>query len=217
MASVPIFEQIQSNTMSTSPTSHELLDQARAGSAEQLGQLLERYRHYLGLLTRIEIGRRLQAKLDASDLVQETLLEAHRHFAKFRGSNEAQFVAWLRQILAASLANLLRRYFGTQGRDIRLERELQGQVDQSSQLLDRGLVDPRSSPSHQVARHEQALVLANALQRLPEDYREVIILRHFEGLPFAEVGRRLERSQDSVEKLWVRGLARLRQIMGATV
>ena len=75
---------------------------------------------------------------------------------------------------------------------------------------------PISSPSQQASRREQVVLLADALALLPEDYREVIVLRHLEGLSFAEVGQRMGRSLDSVEKLWVRGLARLRQMMGGT-
>ena len=132
----------------------------------------------------MEIGRNLQAKLDASDLVQDTLLERIAISRDSGRSSETQFVCWLRQIMAASLANLLRRYLGTQGRDVRLERELAVHLDQSSQLLDRGLIDPGSSPSQQASRREQAVLLADALEQLPEDYREVIILRHLEGLSF---------------------------------
>ena len=117
--------------MNDAATPEELLHLARSGGAEQLGRLLEVYRHYLGLLARVEIGRNLQAKLDASDLVQDTLLEAHRNFPRFQGSSETQFVCWLRQIMSANLANLLRRYLGTQGRDVRLERELSVRLDQS--------------------------------------------------------------------------------------
>src|ERR687885_927392 len=99
-----------------------LLREARAGGAVPLGQLLELYRRYLALLARVQIGQRLQGKVDASDLVQETFLEAHRHFARFRGASEAEVVRWLRQILAAKLADLLRRYLGTPGRHVRLGR-----------------------------------------------------------------------------------------------
>ena len=113
-----------------------------------------------------------------------------------------------------NLADLLRRYLGTQGRDVRLEREIRDAIDQSSVLLDRGLVAPQSSPSQQAERREQGVLLADALDQLPDDYREVLVLRHLEGLAFPEVARRMGRSQDSVEKLWMRGLARLRQIMG---
>ena len=200
--------------MSTSLSPDQLLGQAQKGNLEHLGQLLENYRHYLHLLARLEIGRNLQSKLDASDLVQDTLLEAHHNFSHFQGASETQFVCWLRQVMAASLANLVRRYLGTQGRDVRLERKLTVQLDQSSRLLDRGLIDPGSSPSQQASRREQAVLLADALARLPEDYREVIILRHLQGLSFAEVSSRMGRSLDSVEKLWMRGLARLRQLMG---
>jgi RNA polymerase sigma-70 factor (ECF subfamily) len=200
--------------MSGSPSLQRLLDEARMGDHAQLGSLLDGYRPYLGLLARLEIGRRLQAKLDASDLVQDTLLEAHRHFVRFQGTNEAQLATWLRQIMAANLANLLRRYYGTQGRDVRLERELIVHLDQSSLLLDRGLVDPRSSPSHQAAHREQALRMAEALARLPDDYREVLLLRHFDGLSFPQISRHMGRSVDSVEKLWVRGLAQVRQLVG---
>jgi RNA polymerase sigma-70 factor, ECF subfamily len=191
-----------------------LLQEARAGDAVPLGQLLELYRRYLALLARVQIGRRLQGKVDASDVVQETFLEAHRHFAHFQGTSEGQLVRWLRQILAAKLADLLRRYLGTQGRDVRLEREIADALDHSSVMLDGGLVAPQSSPSEQAVRREQAVLLADALGELPEDYREAIVLRNLEGLTFPEVAARMGKSLDSVEKLWLRGLARLRQILG---
>jgi RNA polymerase sigma-70 factor (ECF subfamily) len=117
----------------------------------------------------------------------------------------------LRRVLARNLANQVRRYDGTRRRDVRLECQLEGELDHSSRVLDQGLVAPQSSPSQQAARREQAVLLADALERLPEDYREVIILRHLEELTFPEVARRMNRTLDSVEKLWARGLARLRR------
>jgi RNA polymerase sigma-70 factor (ECF subfamily) len=187
---------------------------ARKERETGLGPLLDLYRSYLHLLARVAIGRRLQGKLDASDLVQETFLEAHRHFASFRGSDEQQLVRWLRQILAARVANFVRHYFGTQGRDVRLEQELAADLDNSSRLLGQELAGSLTSPSQQAVRREQAVQLADALERLPADYREVIILRHLEGLTFPDVAQRMERTQDSVEKLWLRALARLRQAFG---
>jgi RNA polymerase sigma-70 factor (ECF subfamily) len=192
----------------------QIILEARAGGEEALGPLLELYRNYLRLLARIEIGRKLQGKLDASDLVQETFLEAHRNFGLFRGTDEPQFAAWLRQILAAKVANLVRHYFGTQGRDVRLEQDLAAHLDNSSRILGNELAASLTSPSLQAARREQAVLLADALEKLPPDYREVIILRHLEGLTFPEVSRRMGRTLDSVEKLWLRGLARLRQEFG---
>jgi RNA polymerase sigma-70 factor (ECF subfamily) len=192
----------------------QLLRQARAEQGSAFGQLLELYRRYLELLARVQIGRRLQRKVDAADLVQDTFLEAHRHFGRFQGSTEAEFVSWLRQILAANLAMLLRHYLGTRGRDVRLERELAFELDRSSQVLDRGLLAASSSPSQQAARREQAVLLADALGQLPETYREVIILRHLEGLSFPEVARRMQRSLDSVKNLWARALGQLRRFLG---
>jgi RNA polymerase sigma-70 factor (ECF subfamily) len=191
-----------------------LLGQARAGSGAALGRLLERYGRYLALLARLQISHRLQGKADPADLVQETFLEAHRNFPRFRGTSAGEFVAWLRQILAGRIGLLVRRYLGTRGRDVRLERQLTAELDESSRALGEALAAPQSSPSQQAARREQGVLLADALARLPEDYREVIVLRHLEGLPFAEVGRRLGRSEDSVQKLWLRGLARLRRCLG---
>jgi len=159
----------------------QLIHEARTGADTALGPLLDLYRSYLRLLARVEIGRRLQGKIDASDLVQETFLEAHRNFARFQGTSEPQLVAWLRQILAGKVAYLLRQYLGTQQRDVRLERELSVGLDNSSRQLGADLIASMSSPSQQAARREQAVLLAEALERLPEDYREAVVLRHLEG------------------------------------
>jgi RNA polymerase sigma-70 factor (ECF subfamily) len=112
------------------------------------------------------------------------------------------------------LANLVRHYQGTKRRDIRLERQLGVELDQSSQALDRGLVAEQSTPSQQAVRKEQAVVLAEALTRLPEDWRELLILRHLEGLTFPEVAERIGKSIDSLKKLWPRALASLRGSLG---
>jgi RNA polymerase sigma-70 factor (ECF subfamily) len=198
----------------TDPDPEQLLPLARAGNATALGQLLERYRSYLALLARVQIGRRLRGKADPTDLVQETFLEAHRNWTQFRGSSEGELVNWLREVLASRLSELIRRYLGTQRRDVRLERALAVELDESSRVVDQGLIAPQSSPSQRAARREQAVLLADALERLPGDYREVIILHHMEGLSLPEVARRLGRSVHSVEKLWARALARLRRVLG---
>jgi RNA polymerase sigma-70 factor (ECF subfamily) len=192
----------------------ELLDRARAGSEAATGQLLEAYAGYLNLLARVQIGRRLQGKADAGDLVQETFLEAHRQMRNFRGTTEAELLAWLRRILGGQIALMLRRYLGTKGRDVKLERELQLQLDQSSQAMDGGFVATLSTPSQHASRREQAVLLAEALEKLPPDYREVIVLRHIESLSFPDVAKRMTRSEDSVQKLWVRALASLRKSLG---
>jgi RNA polymerase sigma-70 factor (ECF subfamily) len=189
----------------------ELLRAARAGDQAAFGTLLRLYERYLALLARLRIGRELQGKADPADVVQETFLEAHRNFGAFRGETEPELLAWLRQILATRLADLVRRYVGAKGRDVRLEQRLAAELDESAGGLDNVLVASATSPSRQAVRREQSVRLADALDALPEHYREVIILRHLEGLPFAEVAGRMGRSEDSVQKLWLRALGLLRQ------
>jgi RNA polymerase sigma-70 factor (ECF subfamily) len=191
----------------------QLLQRAKVGDLPALGPLLEHYRAYLTVLARVQIGRRLQGKADASDVVQEAFLGAYRDFPQFRGTTEKEFLAWLRQVLASLLANLVRHYQGTQRRDVRLERQLAVELEQSSQALDRGLAAPQSSPSEQAARREQSVLLAEALARLPDDLRDLLILRHLEGLTFPEVAQRLGRTVDSVKKQWPRALASLRRAL----
>lgn len=191
----------------------ELLAQARQGSQESRGQLLEAYRAYLDLLARVEIGRRLRTKLDTADIIQETFLEAHRNFETFRGGSEGEFVAWLRGILARRVANLLRHYLGAERRDLRREQGLDIDFEHTSQVVDRGLIAVQSTASQAVSKREQGVLLANAIAQLPPDYREVVVLRHLEELPFAEVAARMGRTVDSVQKLWVRALTNLRNVM----
>ena len=123
-------------------------------------------------------------------------------------------MAWLRQILISNLANEARRFLGTRCRDVRLERELAIEVDVSSRLLERGLLARDTSPSLQATRREQAVLLADVLAKLPDDYREVIILRHLQGRTFPEVAAHMGRTSDAVKKLWARALARLRGLLG---
>lgn len=189
---------------------------ARLRSAEELGPLLELYRGYLSLLARLEVGPKLQRKLDASDLVQETLLDAHRQFAHFEGTTEPQFLAWLRRILAGKAANVVRHYVGTQGRNIQqeLEGKLAESFDCASGQLNRLAIATTGTPSQNLLRREQSVLIADALQRLPEDYRDVILYRHWDDLTFPQIAEKMQRSVDSVEKLWLRALGKLKQTVG---
>jgi len=188
-----------------------LLEAARGGDSIALGEVLDAHRSYLRLLARLEVGRRLQAKVDASDLVQETFLQAHRAFPGFRGTTEAELLQWLRRILASRLTKTVRRYCGTQRRDLELERQL----DQSSQALRGMMAISQTSPSQRVVRHEQAVLLANAVERLCDDYREVIVLRNLRGLRFKEIAQEMGRSVESVHKIWARALVKLREELEA--
>jgi RNA polymerase sigma-70 factor (ECF subfamily) len=190
-----------------------VLQEAQQGDATAFGRLLELYRRYLTFLARLQIGRRLQGKVDPSDLVQEAFLGAARDFGHFRGASEKEFLAWLRGILASLLANLVRHYQGTLRRDVRLERQLAVELDESSQALDRGLADPQASPSEHAERREQSVHLAEALEQLPAEQRELLVLRHLEGQTFPEVARQMGRSVDSLKKLWPKALVRLRRLL----
>lgn len=190
-----------------------LLQLARDGDEVAVGRLLEVYRDYLRMLARLEVDRRLRGKVDASDLVQEAFLQACRSFKTFRGTTEGELTVWLRKILASKVANLVRRYYKTQSRDVRLERQFDEELDRSSQAA-RAFALSQSAPSQKAVRREQSVLLADALGRLPADYREVIVLHHLEQLTFLEVARHMERSVDGTKKLWARSLAALRRTLG---
>jgi RNA polymerase sigma-70 factor (ECF subfamily) len=174
---------------------------------------LDRFRPWLVLLARLQLSRRLGAKLDASDVAQQALLEACRALPQFRGSTEAELTAWLRGILANVLAHEVRRYAGTQGRDVTREVSLDAELAESSRRLQNVLADSGPSPSELAARREQEVRLADVLSRLPDDYREVIVLRNLEGLSHEAVAARMSRGVGAVRMLWVRALSRLRQEM----
>lgn len=199
--------------MATSREPHELLRAARQGSQTALGDLLELYRGYLRLLARSQVDVGLRRRLDPSDLVQETLLDAGKSFAEFRGASEEELVVWLRRILIRNLADQLRRH-RCQRRDIRREQALEDALDDSTLHVERSLAAAVSSPSGAAMEREKAVVLARALERLTPLQREVIVLRHVDGLPFPEIAARLERSDGAVRVLWARALESLRRKMG---
>ncbi len=182
---------------------------ARAGSNEALGQALEACRRYLLLVADKELDPDLRAKGGASDLVQETFLEAQRDFAQFRGSSEKELLGWLRRILLNNLGNFSRRYRDADMRAV--GREVTLTNDGSSNDHCRELPGSALSPSGYAMEREQAEKLERALERLPEDYRNVIHLRYREERPFEEIGRLMNRSPDAARKLWARAMEELRQ------
>jgi RNA polymerase sigma-70 factor, ECF subfamily len=183
------------------------------GDPQAQRDVLHCFRPWLHLLARLQVGARFQGKFDASDIVQQTLLEACRDLRNFRGRTEAELLAWLRQILAHVLGHEIRRYRGAKQRDIGREVSLDESLLQSSQRLGGMLADAGSSPSHKAIRREQEVILADVLARLPDDYREVIILRNLEGLSHEEVARRMHRGVGAVRMLWARALKQLRQLV----
>lgn len=181
---------------------------ARSGSSEALGRALETCRGYLLLVAERNLDPQLRAKGGASDLVQETFLEAQRDFARFTGSTEAELLAWLRRLLLNNVQNFARRYRDTDKRAVGREVGLPG--DGSSAGAG-GLAGSGPTPSGVGMAKEQAQALQLALARLPDEYRRVIQWRYQEEKSFEEIGRLLDRSPDAARKLWSRAMERLKQ------
>jgi len=193
----------------------ELIRRCREGEEAARAELFARYRHYLHVLAEAQLGRHLRGKCDPSDLVQQTLLEAHRDFRTFQGNQENALLGWLRRILAHNLFNEARR-FATRGRDATREVSLEGfqaGLDHSSQVLSRCLADDGPSPSDAAAERETAVRLADVLTRLPENYQRVLLLRLFEGLTAEEVAGHLGTTAGAVRMLQMRALEGLRALV----
>lgn len=192
-----------------------LLSRARRGHGSSIGVLLQLYRNYLLVLAATQIEKRLRSRLSPSDVVQETMLRAHQNFAQFRGATEAELVAWLRQILVNNLAKFVEQHVLAARRDVRREvsiERLGKSLEQSTVQLAALLPDEMKSPSMAAEQREDAVLLADRLAALPEDYREVLVLRNLQGLPFEEVAQRLERSTSAARMLWLRAIEKLRAV-----
>jgi RNA polymerase sigma-70 factor (ECF subfamily) len=184
----------------------DALTRALQGDGEARGRLLESFRPYVRFLVRCLRKGRAAACLDDSDLIQDALVEAHRSFPQFRGSTVAELVAWLRPVVLPAARTTLRGHLGTGKRDVGREQAGENLADVA--------IDPGTSPSGQVIRHEQAARIAAALARLPDDMQQVLLGRHVDELPHAVLAERLGRSEEAVRVLYTRALRRLRQECG---
>jgi RNA polymerase sigma-70 factor, ECF subfamily len=187
----------------------QLLAAARDGSREALGRLFQACRPYLLVVAARQLDPELLAKGSASDLVQESFLEAQRDFARFAGTTEAELLAWLRQILLNNAGNFSRRYRDTDKRAVSREVSLAG--EDSAHPSGPSVPDLQPTPSSKAIEREQAEALQRALQCLPDDYRRIIVYRYLEGRSFDEIGRLMQRSADAARKLWSRAMDELRQ------
>jgi RNA polymerase sigma-70 factor, ECF subfamily len=171
---------------------------------------LSRCRNLLLILARIHHDPRLRGKCDPSDIVQLTLLKAHTNQDQFRGQTEAEYLAWLRTILVNQIAEALRKY-GRQRRNVKLERSLHAEMDDSASRVTSWLAANCSSPSQRVEQREQILAVADALAELPEDQRQAIELHHLQARTLAETAAQMGRSRESVAGLIFRGVKQLRE------
>jgi RNA polymerase sigma-70 factor, ECF subfamily len=190
-----------------------LLAEARCGDPLPVGTLLELYRNYLTILATTHFHRRLNRRLNPSDLVQEAMLAAHRDFDQFRGSSEREFLAWLRQILIHCLHRAIEVHVKAKKRDLRCEvsiEQVNAALDRSAVDFANVLADPGPSPSAFAREQERSVTLANQLARLKPDYRDVIVLRNLQGLTFDEIAARLNRKAGTVRMLWLRAMEKLR-------
>jgi RNA polymerase sigma-70 factor (ECF subfamily) len=192
----------------------QLLAAARAGSPEALGQVLETFRAYLLLVADRELDPEVRAKGGASDLVQDTFLEAQRDFERFQGTSAEELRAWLRRVLLNNVANFTRQFRQRAKRDV--GREVSLEAGGSSHERGASLAADMLSPSDEALAQEQAQALAQAMERLPPDYRRVLALRHEEQLTFEQIGQKMERTANAARMLWLRAVERLQKEMGVS-
>jgi RNA polymerase sigma-70 factor (ECF subfamily) len=195
-----------------------LLDEARHGSTAAIGSLFESARAYLLFLANKELPRGLQAKVGASDLVQETAIEAHRDFERFAGSTPEEFYAWLRSILQNNLRDAVRRYEVSQKRDVAKETRLDCLSDRrdNAQTAVSWPHDRSRPPDGSIIRREDAAKVEAVLARLPDDYRIVLRMRYWDGLSFQQIGDRFGRSAEAVRKLWYRAVQKLQDELSSS-
>jgi RNA polymerase sigma-70 factor (ECF subfamily) len=191
-----------------------LLRAARGGDGDALGRLLQSFRDYLLLVARRELATDLQAKVGASDVVQDTFLQAQHGFAGFQGQTAVELAAWLQRMLRHNLAGCARRFRPGDRRGLGREVEL-GAASMNG--TDEGpLVAETPTPSKLAMAQEREEQLGQALARLPEAYRQVILLRHREGRSFEEIGRVLQRSSEAARKLWGRAIQQLQRELASS-
>jgi RNA polymerase sigma-70 factor (ECF subfamily) len=196
---------------SAAPTISKLLIQARQGDRSALNRLFGACRNYVALLAENQVQSWLKVKVDPSDLVQQTLMEAYHGFARFQGGCEAEWLAWLRGILDHNAADFVRHYCAAGKRALDREVRFDGIAENSTQAFDPP--GGAETPVEELIRTERELQLADAIARLDDDQRTVILLRNLQRLPFDAVSQRMGRSRPAVQMLWLRALRKLQSLL----
>jgi len=185
-----------------------LLHAANAGELAAISQLITECRDYLLLVANQEIEAAIQAKLGASDLVQQTLAEIPHHLAQFRGNSRDEFLGWLRQIMINDLRDVRRRFKSSQARDVGRENSLTDSLGHG-----RSIVDNLLTPSSQAIHNEQAQLLHSAMAQLPPNHQQIIQLRNWQQKTFVEIGQQLDISPDAARKTWYRAIVKLQELL----
>lgn len=209
-----VSDSIAAPSSSETRSVEALLQAARGGETDPIGQLLELYRNYLTVLATTQFDRRLRRRVSPSDIVQEAMLAAHRDFPQFNGDNQRQFLAWLRQILINCLHRAIEMHLKTKMRDMRCEVSIESlgvALDRSAVDLAGMFADPAPSPGAPLRAQERAVAVANQLSQLRPRYREVIIMRNLQGLSFEEIAARVDRNPGAVRMLWLRAMDKLKR------
>lgn len=185
-----------------------LIAAARNGCDRSADELLEACRGYMLSIANNDLDSILTRKLGASDIVQESLIEAQRDIGRFGGNSEAELLSWLRQIVKNNLHDVRRRYLATEKRNVSREESLEGSGSFSERHVSVG-----KTPSQVLHNKDESQQLLNAMNNLTKDHRQVIELRNWELLPFAEIAKRTNRSEDAARKLWARAITSLKHEM----
>jgi RNA polymerase sigma-70 factor (ECF subfamily) len=191
-----------------------LLPAARAGNGSAQTKLLVLCRSYLYLQAKLQLQGKFSPRVDASDIAQQSLLEAWNGLAAFRGTTSTELMAWLKQIVVRNSIDVARRHHQAAKRDVQREIPLQVRLGEDGPDFDPAGPDP--TPSQFAIQQEEELQLAEAIAELSPDHQRVLVLRSFLRLPFAEVAEQLQRSRPAVQMLWARAVDELRQRLDET-
>lgn len=201
--------------MPTDADTDELLDRAGRGDAVASAQLLDRHRNRLRRMVAVRLDRRLIARLDPSDIVQEALAEAHVKLSDYLRDRPIPFYPWLRRLAWEHLVRLHQRHLHTARRSVlREEDSLTGAQDKSSILLAEKLAAPRLAPDRRILEAELRMRVLSALERLAERDREILVLRYLEELTNAEIAATLGINEGAVRVRHTRALDRIARFVG---
>jgi len=188
--------------MDSEAVNRQLIEQARVGDQAALGELLENYRDYLRGLAEKLLDDRAAARIDASDVVQQTCLSVHKQIAAFEGKDAAQFAAWLRQIHERNIRNAVRDQLHAGKRAIEREKRLPDADIHAAR---------QTTASQYVARKEESAQLARAIEQLPDDEREVLRRRYLEGESMVDIAAGMGLTKDALVWLLKRAMTNVRR------